>query len=695
MADEKIIIGISTEVDKSELDKAFKEVGKQVNKFNESDDLQIKIDTAISKLEDAKGITELKRNLKDLKGLALEVGDSNSKEFKRITDAIGQTNDKIGDLNSAIQSSSGEPIENLSKSFRGVGDSVRSLDFKSARVQFNILTGSVKDVTNDLFGGIFALKSYRTATAEGATTTEALSIATKGFGKALAATGIGLIVIAVAALIANFETLKTSGGLLGKIFTKIGETIDFVREKLKAFSDALGLTDFAGQKQTEDLLKNLKKQETAITESYDRIIAQKESEGKDTNRFEAGKTDALIKNLQEQEKALRKSFGDKKVLSDEEQGQLDEVQSKVKSLQSERVILDNEYRKHQSELIEQRKKEQQKLSIFEQELLNKTLKDGLNVLDETLKAEKKLKDDAVAQDEARRKEDADKRAAQAEADGRRMFEIDRRNADAKFNMSMADKDKEYAALSEKLKKSGFDGIEIINQQQVLLDEIYEAQKQKELSREDLTLFEKGEINQKYDNLKEQNKKDTEKRITDFEIAQLNMRFDTALRVTDSINALSDLVFTIKSNNLEKGTDEERRVAKEQFEFNKKLQIAVAVISGIQGVINTITAKSVIPEPFGTIQKVATAVTIAASTAANIAKISAQQFDGGKQTPNSPPPAPKPTPTQIGAGTSATIGRAQLKTRQDGLDYIKVNVTETDIRRVSTRVEVVENRSRIR
>jgi hypothetical protein len=694
MADEKIIIGISTEVDKSELDKAFKEVGKQVNKFNENDSLQLKIDAAITKLEDAKGITELKRNLKDLKGLALEVGDSNTEQFKRITDAIGKTNDKIGDLNSAIQSSSGEPIENLSKSFRGVGDSLRSLDFKSAKVQFNILTDSAKEVTKDLFGGIFALRSYRTALAEGATSTEALSVATKGFGKALAATGIGLIVIAVAALIANFDKLKESGGLIGKIFTKIGQTIDFVKEKLKAFSDALGLTDFAGQKQTEDLLKNLKKQEIAITESYDRIIAKKESEGKDTNRFEAGKTDALIKNLQAQEKVLKKSFAGKKELSDEEQTQLDELQSKIKNLQSERVVLDNEYRKHQKEKREEQKKEQEKQTAQDKKFEQEASKRSLELLDKTLQEEQKKKDDAAKTDEERRKQDLLKRVAEAEAAGKKMFEIDKRNADAKFNMLMTDKDKEYAALAEKLKKSGFGGVEIIKQQQVLLDEIYEEQRLKDLAREDLTLFEKGEINQKYDNLKEQNKKATQKRITDYEIEQINLGFETALRVADSINALSDLVFTIKKNNLEEGSEEEKRVAKEQFEFNKKLQIAVAVISGIQGVINAITAKSVIPEPFGTIQKVATAVTIAASTAANIAKISAQQFDGGKQTANTPT-APKPQPTQIGAGTSATIGRAQLKTRQDGLDYIKVNVTETDIRKVSTRVEVVENRSRIR
>jgi len=695
MADEKIILGISTEVDKSQLDKAFKDVEKQVSTFNKTDSLQLKIDTSIGKLDGATGITDLKRSLKELKGLALEVGDSNSEQFKRITDAIGKTNDKVGDLNQAIKSSSGEPIENLTNSFRGVGDSLKSLDFKSAKVQFNILADSAKQVTSELFGGFNAVNAYKTAMIGGATSTEALSLATKGFGKALAATGIGLIVIAVAALIANFDKLKDSGGILGKMFTAIGVIIDTVKQKLKQFSDFLGLTDFASKEATENILKDLKKQEEAITANYDNAIKLATAAGKETNRLEAGKTDALLANLKKQKLTLEGSYKDKKKLSDDEQKGLDELNQKIKDLITERKVLDIEYNKGKEERRKKQQAQKEKETAQDKKFEQEARKRSLALLDKTLQEEQKKKDDAAKTDEERRKQDLLKKVADAEATGKKMYETNRRNADAKYRMSLADDEKELADLYKKQARKGLIQGQIIEQEQIKQDEIYNKQRNKELENQNLTLLEKAEVNRKYDALIELNKIDTEKRIRQANIDTANYTLDTATKSAQAIGALGDFVFAMKMRNLEEGSEEERKVAKQQFEFNKKLQIALAVISGIQGLINIITAKSVIPEPFGTIQKVATAVTIAASTAANIAKISAQQFDGGKQKGDVPSPPPKQTSTQIGAGTSATIGRAQLKTRQDGLDYIKVNVSETDIRRVSTRVDVVENRSRIR
>lgn len=118
-------------------------------------------------------------------------------------------------------------------------------------------------------------------------------------------------------------------------------------------------------------------------------------------------------------------------------------------------------------------------------------------------------------------------------------------------------------------------------------------------------------------------------------------------------AISDAVFSIKKNNAEKGSAAELAAAKKQFETNKKIQIASAVISGIQGVINALTAQSVIPEPFGTILKGINAGIVAGTTIANIAKIKSTKFDGGggggASAPTVRPPS-IPSQAEISGGT---------------------------------------------
>lgn len=110
----------------------------------------------------------------------------------------------------------------------------------------------------------------------------------------------------------------------------------------------------------------------------------------------------------------------------------------------------------------------------------------------------------------------------------------------------------------------------------------------------------------------------------------NNKFNTAQALTGALTALNDLTGDLDEQRLKNASESEKKEAKKQFERKKALGIAAALISGIQGVINTITAASVIPEPFGTIAKIATAATIAASTAAQISKIKSQtlNIDGG-------------------------------------------------------------------
>ena len=59
---------------------------------------------------------------------------------------------------------------------------------------------------------------------------------------AIASTGIGLLVIGITAVIANFDKLKNSSGWIGKIFSGIGDAIGWVLDKLEDLGDWLGIT---------------------------------------------------------------------------------------------------------------------------------------------------------------------------------------------------------------------------------------------------------------------------------------------------------------------------------------------------------------------------------------------------------------------------------------------------------------------
>jgi hypothetical protein len=112
------------------------------------------------------------------------------------------------------------------------------------------------------------------------------------------------------------------------------------------------------------------------------------------------------------------------------------------------------------------------------------------------------------------------------------------------------------------------------------------------------------------------------------IDRTNQGLDTLTQFTNASAALSDAVFSVQLENSKKGSEEELKIKRKQFDLNKKIQIGAAVISGLQGALNAITAKSTIPQPFDAIYKGLQVATIAGTTAQTINKISSTPFEGG-------------------------------------------------------------------
>ena len=179
----------------------------------------------------------------------------------------------------------------------------------------------------------------------------------------------------------------------------------------------------------------------------------------------------------------------------------------------------------------------------------------------------------------------------------------------------------------------------------------------------------------------------------------------AQTLNDSLKSLSDSYFYFKNKNLEKGSAAELEQAKKQFKINKALAITSTIISGIQGVVNTLSAPSVIPEPFGTILKAVSAASIGIAAAANVAKISSTQFNPGGGSGSSsggaasiPVPAPPTINTPNANTNSSTTFDETGKKVENGEKLaqptinVKATVVETEMTDKQNRVSTLQNQS---
>jgi hypothetical protein len=125
--------------------------------------------------------------------------------------------------------------------------------------------------------------------------------------------------------------------------------------------------------------------------------------------------------------------------------------------------------------------------------------------------------------------------------------------------------------------------------------------------------------------------------------------------------------------------------KKAFERRKKLEIAGALISSAQGVVNILSNKSAVPSPFDIPFKVAQIGVLLATTVAQIAKIKQQQFSGGGSV-SSP---------NVGGGGIPTISPVTNTSTLVPQGPQQVFVTETDISNTQNKVNVIEAQATIK
>lgn len=491
---------------------------------------------------------------------------------------------------------------------------------------------------------------------------------------ALAATGIMLIVQGVMYLIENFDELSKGSGLLAKALRFVGDIVTVVTDYIYKFTDAIGLTNSALDKMGEATVENANKAKDALasqTAEYDRQIAIAKASGKNAIDLEIAKQQAIIdtnKALVEQTIAYVRSGGE---LSDEQKKLLTEQLNAIKNaVNAQQVITLTADKETKDKLVQQRKDHKAEIDRINAEEADAFFK---RITDE-LEAERK-----AAEDLRKIKEDARAKDKEAELTNQ---EIDNAEALAKAQLKVL-KDQED-----------------IDAQIALLT----VKRDIELQNEMLTTDQKKVIQQQYENDVLKIKEDSVAKEKALEKQKQTAVFDIAKASTDSLQSLSNLYFTVKRANLKKGSKEDLEQAKKQFNINKALAITSATISGIQGVVNALSAQSVVPEPFGTVLKVATAVGVGLAAAANIAKISSSKFDesggggggGASAVTSVPVPAP-PTISNPDANVSGTkfdeSGKKIEDTKQQPIQVnVKAQVVESEMTQSQQNVSSIKDKS---
>lgn len=675
-----------------------------------AEDIEIRIKAAIDTAESATKVNEVRKALKDLQSLALEIDDKGSDSFKKVNKAAGDLRDKVGDVNQAFKSMSGEPIENLTRSFTGLRQSLASGDFKSAKVMFNNMNTSIVDMGKSLLGIGTGAKSA--------------TIALRGFGVALAATGITVLIAAVVLLIKYWDDLKQSTGVLGDMVRKLSEkfekikqvVVDFVKNGIQYLVDKFvelynnSMLIRSGIASVELIFKlfvnNVRLGANLIIDLFktigsiwndiihlrnplDGIKKHLQEVGDDFKKWGTNIKDGFVNAYEDITKGSLKPVGklfgeikkkgDKSLkdtkdrLKDEKDAWLKHQQELAAQLMANINALETWRVQQQEDSLNKRlllfdlqsEKEEEKLrkiGATEAEITEWRNKQVYDITKKWNEEQNKLKEDEAA----KIKEAADKEVQVQRDKSLLLLSIQSDSAEKAKQQWLL----ENAEKIEKLRQSGADEIAIKNWIASELNKIDEDYAEQEKKRATEVFEKKVEEGQKY--------------------------LEYASQAMGILNSIGDLLAVLDSNRDKKTLEEKNKAAKKHFQVNKAFGIVNAGISTAQAIMGALAQ-------FGTIGPAAFALAAMAGVTGviQIAAIAAKKFSpetasgdsSGGSSPSMPSMPPTPDMSQQNAPQAPNFfGLGQNNLLTGGGSDQRVFVVESDISATQGRVAKIRERS---
>ena len=658
--------------------KQVDELNSQLKQLTQTEEQYAKSLEDVSKAEKEaiKETQDLRKQFEKLEDelfLMAGQGKQNTKEFRNLTIEAAALNKKIDAVNSSLgENSAGR----ASAGFSQLSDGLKNLDFDSVKKGFAVIK------------------------------------------TALAATGVMLLVQGVMYLVENFDELSKGSGVLAKILRGVGDAISYVKNFV---TDLVGITDESSrslEKQGEAMVKaNEKSQEAlqATTANFDRQLAVAKAAGKSTIQIEKLKQQAIIDTNVEIAKGIEAHVRKNGEFTEDMKKQLSGSLEAIKNAKVKEYEITKEDDKNKKEKSKERlannleaikKIEDAQIAAIKNEEVRlisaevkanerriKEIKDGKESAElkrQELEAQAVLYEQNIskinADAAAKRKAEEDKIAAEKKAEEEKRLKI--LEDDKKKQLLLEQRDLK-AKNEVQLLAAGEDATKQLEAKQAAL----EIQKNIELSNTELTESERAAIKAKYANssadLQKQLEADKQRAV--FEIAE------KSLIATQN---LSDAFFAIKMAKVRKGSKEEEDLAKKQFNINKGIQISLAIISGVQGVLNALSAKSILPEPLATGVRIANAVAVGTASITAVAKIASTQFQssGGGGAPSISAGGSEPS-MPSGNGTPSIAAPTQNTTTFTGnannnfnQTPIKTYVVETDLRNSTNTIDKIKDQA---
>lgn len=593
----------------------------------ETDDINIKV--AIDSADADKSIKQIKQSLADLK--KVKAGD---KLFDDAQKAAVKYREKLDDIKDAAGAAAGSGVEKLTNSM-------------------NLLKEGFVNADPGKLG-----------------------IAMKGLGAAMKAIPIFLIVEGIRYLVENFEKLANSGGILGKVFTFIGDVIGVIIQAFKDLSDWLGITNFAVEDNAEKTIEAAKSMQAATTERYDSEIKLAKAAGKDTLDLEIKKQQAIIDSTRIQFEAIKAVAAANGEVTEEQAKKVAELGAVVKNAQLEidvaKITAETKSNEESKKNWQKRNDDLEDSLKEQQQLANDAIKQREENDANELKATEELlkKAETLRVHSAEEQLALNKKRAEEEIDA--LFEASNRS-NAAYDASVKAKldiEKTYQTDSAALKKKGVD--EAAAAKKKADDDT--AAKQKET--DDKAKAERDKQNKEiiaginsvassaqtllsaisdYNQAKANEAVKVNEEALQTQLSALDVARETELAkegLTADQKIAIENKYKLKKYELElKEYNATTAIKKKAFEQDKKMKIAMAIISTITGAISAVTGMiQAIPGPVGIILGVVAGLAVTAAGVLQVAKIKNTTFDAG--TAPSPPSFSVPSASSVGAESSS-------------------------------------------
>jgi hypothetical protein len=658
---------------------------------------------------------ELKSIENELNKMA-SAGQTGTEAFKKLQQRAGEVKDQVGDTKNAIKALSSDTfkLDAFAQGAQGIaggfaaaqgamalfGSENKAVEeaIKKTQGAMALLQG-VTAITNILQkDSAFSLAFLSKAQTENAVATNVATTATKGFSRALIATGIGAIIVLIGVLVAYWDDLKEAVGGVSKETENYIEVskqdTEQAQKKYDLTKDTENILKLQGKSQREILNIKIKETDAIIIGIKNQIkgqqMATKQAVEASKRNQEIAKgvimalfspikaitlmVDGLINglietanffgagidfklNLSSFDQLLAETIFDPEKVAEEGKKTEEELQKSLDKITNEQAGFKLEIQK----LDEEDKKKREEAEKKAREAEEKARKDK-EQKDEELK--KKLEQNAKDFQERTNKEFEDSKKA---SDGY----YDHLINNAKLN-GQSTEELELQKLQNLLqiqKDYGQSTVEIEDQIALKKKEI--SDKQLEQQRAQLEI-QRQDYSQSYNQIKTildnaykkglMNQKQYNEATQQLDTAQLQGKVALTKAVADLFGSLSDALG-------------------KETKAGKALATAQALINTYLGISEVLRAKNPYPEPFGTAVKIASAATIGINgfnTVRSINKVQVPGGGGGGAVGSMPNLSTAPSAM---ATTTPMIGSTQLQLDAQGnlqQQSVRTYVLETDI-----------------